>query len=226
MAQHALAVSIGQASPLFGVGGLECTDELVQDSLQILRSGENAGTAVDVHRAIVPGGDVFAGDVVRGGYVGVGAVEDRHARRMHFEMAPVWIRFGHVATDQEATFLLVDEDGKVRGEGAVVRDRDQDRERIRAHKRNSIGVVVHSEVFGNVHVVFFLSPLRGLFKLWRLFPTAYAPSEASGQAVGCTLSPLRGWAVCNSLGILSFFRTWISFSTAATTSPDSSFTST
>src|ERR1039458_4887854 len=87
MAQHALAVSIGQASPLFGVGGLECTDELVQDSLQILRSGENAGAAVDVHRAIVPGGDVFAGDVVRGGYVGVGAVEDRHARRMHYEMA-------------------------------------------------------------------------------------------------------------------------------------------
>ena len=38
----------------------------------------------------------------------------------------------------------------------------------------------------------FLPPLRGLLTGHRV-PTACAPSASSGQAVGCILSPLRGW---------------------------------
>ena len=41
-----------------------------------------------------------------------------------------------------------------------------------------------------------LSPLRGLFPSLFSSPTARAPSTSSGQAVGCILSPLRGWNAC------------------------------
>ena len=70
-------------------------------------------------------------------------------------MAPVRVRFGHVAAEDEMIFLLFDEHREVRGEGGVVRGRDEDRERVRAHEGDGVGVVVHAEVFGNVHVVFF-----------------------------------------------------------------------
>ena len=60
VAQHALAVGLAQAAPLFGIGGFEGADELVEDALQVLRGREHAGVAVDVHGAVVPGGNIFA----------------------------------------------------------------------------------------------------------------------------------------------------------------------
>ena len=48
---------------------------------------------------------------------------------------------------------------EVSGEGAIVGRRDQNREWVRLHKRNCVGMVAYAEVFGDVHV--FLSPLRG-----------------------------------------------------------------
>ena len=83
------------------------------------------------------------------------AVENGHARGIELEMTPVRVGFGHVAPEDEMIFFLLNEHREVGGEGGVVRGRDEDREWIRMHECDGISVVMHTEMFGNVHVVFF-----------------------------------------------------------------------
>ncbi len=106
-----------------------------------------------------------------------------------FEIAPVRVGFGNVAAKDEMIVCF----GRRTPGRCVAKGcrrsggRDENRERVRAHERDGVGVVVHAEMFGDVHVVLFRP-----FGAWLLspgFPTAYAPSEDSGQAMGCTLSP-------------------------------------
>ena len=85
-------------------------------------------------------------------------VEDGQALRLLVEIAPVRVGLGDVAAEDEmisvlAGFFSYDQRG-VRGEGAFVRGRDEDREWIRVHERDGVGVVADSEVFGDVHGFF------------------------------------------------------------------------
>jgi hypothetical protein len=87
------------------------------------------------------------------------AVEYRHAFRLALKMAPVRVGLGDVAAEDECLTLGLYEYREMRGEGAIVGGRDQNREWVRVHKRNCVGMVTYSEVFGDVHV--FLSPFQG-----------------------------------------------------------------
>ena len=78
-------------------------------------------------------------------------MEDGQARGILFEMAPVRVGFGHVAAEDEVIFGRTHECGQVSGEGTLVGGRDQDREGIRVHERDGVGMVVHAEMFGDVH---------------------------------------------------------------------------
>lgn len=87
-------------------------------------------------------------------------------------MTPVGVGFGDVATEDEMTFFLLDKYWEVRGEGGVVRGRDEDRERVGMHKGDGIGMVMHAEMFGNVHVIFFHPFGLGSYRL--ASPAVYA----------------------------------------------------
>jgi hypothetical protein len=72
-----------------------------------------------MHSAIVPSGNTLVDRVVRGGNVGVGAVEDGKAPRLLFEMSPVRVCFGDVAADEELICGFTDDKWSVGGERAI-----------------------------------------------------------------------------------------------------------
>ncbi len=155
VAEHAIAVGLAKTGPLVGVGGLEHGDQFVEDGEQFVGGGEGAGVAVDVDRAVVPGGNDFARGVVRGRNVGVGAVEDGEALRLLIEVTPVRVGFGDVAAEEEMVPGFADNERGVGGEGAIGRGGNQDGERVRVHEGEGVGVVADSEVFGDIHGLIF-----------------------------------------------------------------------
>jgi hypothetical protein len=78
-------------------------------------------------------------------------VEDGHAKRLLFEIAPVRIGLGHVAAEDQVVSIFADYEWKVRGERAVVSGGDEDGEWIGAHEGEGIGMIADAEVFGDIH---------------------------------------------------------------------------
>src|ERR1700746_2029066 len=79
-------------------------------------------------------------------------MEDGQAVRSLFKVPPVRVCLGDMASDDEVVSCFVHEDRQMRGELALFRGRDQDREWIGAHERERVGVVLDSEVFRDIHV--------------------------------------------------------------------------
>src|ERR1035441_10120419 len=84
-------------------------------------------------------------------------------------MLPMWVRLGNVAANDKAVFCCAHEHRQVRSERSVVSGRDQDRKRIRVHKRNRVGMITHAEVFGDVHGILF-RPFGAWFTICWAFP--------------------------------------------------------
>ena len=113
--------------------------------------GKNAGVPVNVHHTVVPGGNDFTGGVIRRRDIGVRAVKNGQALRLLLEVTPVRIRFGDVAPNDKLLPRLAYGEGCVSSERAVVCARDEDGERVCPHESDGVGVVMHTEMFGDVH---------------------------------------------------------------------------
>ena len=164
VAEHAGSIGLAQTVPLLLVRGLEGWNQVVEHGKQILVSGVCSRIAVDVNRGIVPRGNVFGRDIVRGGNVGVRSMEDGQAMRLLLKVAPVRIGLGNVAAENELLSIFADDDWDVRSEGTVIGARGKNDKRVGAHKSDRAGMVTDTEVLRDVHA--FLSPLRGLFLIY------------------------------------------------------------
>ena len=196
VAEHAGSIGLAQTVPLLLVRGLEGWNQVVEHGKQILVSGVCSRIAVDVNRGIVPRGNVFGRDIVRGGNVGVRAMKDGQAMRMLLKVVPVRVGLRDVAPENEVISIFADDDWDVRSEWTVVRARDENHERVGAHESDRAGVVTDAEVLGNIHV--FLSPLRGLSLIsasparltpWAAFFRRFAAQPFINHGCGGTASP-------------------------------------
>src|SRR5579863_4131549 len=113
------------------------------------------------------------------------SVKNRQALRLLFEVAPVRIRLCHVPMENDPVLLSVYEERKVGRERPVVSRRNENRKGIRTHESDRVSAVALAKVFGDVHR-FVFRPFGAASKP-QTIPTAYAPSAASGQVVGCIL---------------------------------------
>src|SRR5579872_6994499 len=151
VAQHAFAIRIAQAGPLFAIRSLKRSNQLVQHSLNILSGGENSRRPVHMHCSIVPCRHILARRIVRRRYVRVRPVEDHHATRLLFEISPVRVSLGYVTANDDAIRRLPNHHRKMRREGPAIRRRDEDRERVRPHELHLSRVVSDAEMFRDVH---------------------------------------------------------------------------
>ena len=71
--------------------------------------------------------------------------------RLLFEIAPVRVGLGDVTAEDQVISIFADDQREMCGEGALVRGRDENGERICAHEGESIGMIADPEVFGDVH---------------------------------------------------------------------------
>src|SRR5579872_1148028 len=152
VAQHALAIRIAQAGPLFAIRSLKRSNQLVQHSLNILSGGEHSRRPVHMHHSIVPCRHILARRIVRRRYVRVRSMEDHHATRLLFEIPPVRIRLGHMTANHHLIRRLPNHHWKMRCERPAVRRRDEDRKGVRPHESHLSGMVADAEMFRDVHV--------------------------------------------------------------------------
>jgi hypothetical protein len=91
------------------------------------------------------------------------AVENGHAERLLFEIAPVRIGLGDVPAQDKMVCGFAGDKWEMCGERAVIGCGNENGEGVGAHECERIGVITDEEVFGDVHES--LSPLRGSFQI-------------------------------------------------------------
>jgi len=87
-------------------------------------------------------------------------MKNRQALWLLLEIAPVRVGLGDVTAEDQVISIFADDQRKMGGEGALVRGRDENGERICAHEGEGIGMIADAEVFGDVHEFSIRFPFR------------------------------------------------------------------
>ena len=67
------------------------------------------------------------------------------------EIAPVRVGFGHMPANDEMVFSFAQRNRSVRCERSIGRGGYENRERVRPHERDCVGVLTDAEMFRDVH---------------------------------------------------------------------------